>query len=67
MLKHSHAKNVTLHLGEREVSMTNDGVTGDPGELRGLASLDDRAHAAGSAATVTRDGNRFTARLEMGQ
>lgn len=67
VLKHSHAKNVTLNLGEREVSMTNDGVTGDPGELHGLASLDDRARAAGSAVTVTRDGNRFTARLEMGQ
>ena len=61
ILRHSQARSVTVALTPSRLTITNDGVSGAPGSLSGLARLGDRFQAAGGVLrTVAHDGTFVT-------
>ncbi|MGY1749329.1 sensor histidine kinase [Modestobacter sp. SYSU DS0511] len=64
VLRHSDASDCTITLeregGEVRLTVTNDGVTTDPGPGNGLTGLRERLAAAGGTLDAARHGDRFT-------
>lgn len=59
VLKHSQATTVTLHHESNALTLVNDGVTGRPGQPRGLADLERGVRSHGWSLTWSASGNRF--------
>lgn len=63
-LRHSEAAECTITLergsGEVRLTVSNDGVSADPGEGNGLTGLRERLAGAGGTLHAGRDGDRFT-------
>ncbi|MGY1843885.1 sensor histidine kinase [Modestobacter sp. SYSU DS0875] len=64
VLRHSDASDCRIGLerngGEVRLTVTNDGVTSDPGPGTGLTGLRERLAGAGGALDAARHGDRFT-------
>ncbi|WP_156119174.1 sensor histidine kinase [Modestobacter caceresii] len=64
VLRHSEAAECTITLdrgsGEVRLTVSNDGVSADPGEGNGLTGLRERLAGAGGTLHAGRDGDRFT-------
>ncbi|MCZ2815766.1 sensor histidine kinase [Modestobacter sp. VKM Ac-2984] len=64
VLRHSEAAECTITLergsGEVRLTVSNDGVSTDPGEGNGLTGLRERLAGAGGTLHAGRDGDRFT-------
>ena len=61
ILRHSQARSVTVSVTPTRLTVTNDGASGPPGSLSGLARLANRFHAAGGVLrTFWNDGTFVT-------
>lgn len=64
VLRHSEAAECTITLerggGEVRLTVTNDGVSGEPGTGNGLTGLRERLAGAGGTLSAGRDDDRFT-------
>lgn len=65
VVKHSQATSVELELAAGGVVISNDGVGGYTGPLRGLDALRRRAAAHGASVQIVREGEHFTVRLSL--
>lgn len=65
ILRHSQATHVSISVDSYGVSITNDGLPDEIGELSGLHDLEQRVSHAGGRLTAQRDNNLFLTELRF--